>query len=230
MAHHSHDEGNHDHDTDKKLCEVGDYKKKQKFGYGGGDSDGPTSLDGATFGGEYGVYFDCYKKGKKTYLRMFVDKNGDGEYSGENEFIAYSKKLNKHCAKYCEELDKGKLIVSYDVVKEYASGRKEKKQYEQAYKDGDDCYGFKEVKVDDGYGGYDYKKKYYKCKIDYAKVKVKSYFYKKVCKEYYDYDYGYGDGGDCKKYEDQKQKCNTVFKINGYDYLENFETALGFCA
>ena len=96
------------------------YKKAFGYGEGGGGSDGPTLIDGANFDGKYGVYFDCYKKGRKTHLRMFVDKNGDGEYSGKNEFLAYSRKLNNECAKYCEDLEKGSLTMTYDIVKDYS--------------------------------------------------------------------------------------------------------------
>jgi len=199
------------------------YKKAFGYGEGGGDSDGATLIDGANFDGKYGVYFDCYKKGKKTHLRMFVDKNGDGEYSGENEFIAYSRKLNQECANYCEDLDKGSLTMTYDIVKNYSEDSQ--RDYKRAYRNGEDGYGFTREKVSDGYGGYYYEKTYYKEEIDCVKIGLKSYYYKEVCKEYD--DYGYGDGGKYEECDYEKKKCKTVFKIDGPDYLENFEMALG---
>ena len=212
----------------KGGCEEGEFYKKYKKAFGYGDdyeaSGGTHLIDGANFDGEYDVYFDCYKKGKKTRLRMWMDKNGDGEYSGEGEFIAYSGYLNKTCAKYCKDFEKGYLKVSYDVVKDYAKGKKEKKSYARAYKDGDDCYGYKKVKAYDEYGDKYYKKKYYKCGIDYVKLELKAYYYKEVCDEYDD-----GYGGYDYKCEDEKKSCKATFKIDKYDYLNNYETAIDFC-
>ena len=153
--------------------------------------------------GDYKTYFDCYKYGKndqKVKLRFFYDRNGDGEYSGKEEMLGYSKKLDKKCVEYCHDLYKGDLRLKWKISKDYAEGEEEKRQYKeyykkgvygfeseknygknkwqrrkikQAYKDGEYGYGFKRVKKVDKYGEKSFTKKYYE-------------------KEYYKYQLDYG--------------------------------------
>ena len=115
----------------------GRYSKfyKKAFGYleeYNREPGDPVYIDGVSeLQGEYKTYFDCYKYGKyddKVKLRFFYDRNGDGEYSGKDEFLGYSKKLNEKCAEYCHDLTKGSIKLRWKIGKDYADGEKEKKQ------------------------------------------------------------------------------------------------------
>ena len=185
-------------------------------------------------GGEYKTYFDCYKYGKydqKVKLRFFYDRNGDGEYSGKEELLGYSKKLDKKSAKYCHDLKKGHLRLSWKISKDYAEGKQEKKLYRKYYKK--DVYGFdfqknygknkwqkKKIKeaYEDGKYGYGFKKgkyyekQYFKYQLDYGNIKLLSFYYE-------------GDADD--GYEYVKRKCRTTFKVKS-KYLDTFADAIGF--
>ena len=233
MANHSRNKGNKDQLEKNSVAE--NYKKAFGYGENGGDSGGPMLIGGANFDGVNGVYFDCYKYGKNdknAKLRMFYDRNGDGEYSGKSELIGLSKKLDKKCAKYCDDFEKGSLKMRYDLERVYAKGGYEKRLFKEAYKDGEDGYGYtkatKRVKKYDEYGDKYYEnkvyKKWYKDEIDCVKIDLKAYYYKKVVNEYDDYGYG-GDGGD--GYDYKKKDCETFFKVGKEKYLDNLVDALG---
>jgi len=181
------------------------------------------------FDGDYKVYFDCYKKGGKTKLRLWLDKNGDGEYSGNGEFIASSRKLNDECAKNCEDL-RGDIIIEHDIVRNYAKGKAEKREFKKAYERDEDCYFFKkktkEVEKYDEYGEIYHEekttKKWYKCEIKSAKIKLRAYYDRELCEKH---DDGYGG---YEKRCNYSYDCATSFKIDE-DYLNNYETAIDFC-
>ena len=219
-----------------------DFKKKydEAFGYGEYEREGkdPYYVDGVPeFEGDYKVYFDCYKYGKydnKAKLRLWYDRNGDGEYSGKKELIGKSKKkLDKQCAEYCHDLEYGSLTIRYDTVKYYAKGKYQKAKYKEAYKDGEDGYGYKKaykkVKKYDDYGDKyyvkKYYKKYYKEQLDYAKINLKAYYYKENVGEYEDYGYHGEDGGN--EYDYDKKACKTYFIVKKDRYLDNFADAMG---
>ena len=218
-----------------------DFKKRydKAFGYGEYEREGkdPYYVDGVSdFGGDYKVYFDCYKYGKydnKAKLRLWYDRNGDGRYSGKKELIGKSRRLSKECAEYCHDLDKGSLKIKYDLEKNYAKGKYEKREFREAYKGGEDGYGYKKaykkVKKYDEYGDKYYEKKaykkYYKEEVDRAKINLTAYYYKENVGEYD--DYGYGGEGDGGEYDYDKKKCKTYFIVKKDRYLDNFADAMG---
>ena len=143
MANHSRNKGSKDQLEKNRV--TGNYKKAFGCGENGGDSDGPMLIDGANFDGVNGVYFDCYKyckHDKNTKRRKFYVCNGDGVYSGKSELIVLSKKLDKKCAKYCDNFEKGSLKILYYFEMIYAKGGCKKRLFKEAYKDGEDGCGY----------------------------------------------------------------------------------------